>query len=856
MRGGNKETGLSPYRIEMASQVFVLPLSDLGEPQPGPGGDFINLPIPYESYKLRFVIFSTSSVTNESSLWCNVPQDPSAPFERNKFYEYPIRSQFNKDTYVDVDIHTPGTYSFYITYMPISQNYFERYEEKHANGFNDDMMASQNPVERSLFKETYIAMDVKGHLASTRKFYFSVSAGFTLNNNPLPLNALSIQTVISKWMGEYSTWDKKLAQIKSKGYNMIHFTPLQERGDSDSPYSIFDQLKWDPKCFKNGEDDVKDLVETMEKKHCLLSMTDIVLNHTANNSEWLKYHPDAGYSVYTAPHLRPALELDDELAAYSGRLKELGLPIVLETEDDVDKVILGINKNVLQKIRLWEFYVVDVKNTLKRVREIVENDERFNAIYPTRVPPNLEDDMTDLAKYVVAEAGSGFYEFGPRFIKAIDADYFVSILKALFPDPNVDPSIIVEKATDILNEINSPLYKDYDFDKAEIISNLRGRLKYLRLEDGGPNLGEITTDRPIHEPYFTKVKTEPNGEIVSLVNNGFIWNGDPMIDFASSDSKAYLRREVISWGDCVKLRYGSKPEDSPFLWEHMTTYTQKMAKYFHGFRLDNCHSTPIHVAEYLLDKARLIRSNLYVAAELFTGSESKDRVFVRRLGITSLIREAMQAWSPGELSRLVHKHGGRPIGSFSKQPLVKHAQLQENPQNVHFIRTTPIHALFMDCTHDNEMPYQKRTVEDTISTAALVSMCACAVGSTMGYDECYPHHLNVVHEKRPYTFGSGISEVKSTLLGIHEDMGCKNAEEMFVHHEGQYITVHRVNPKEGTGWFLIARTKFSEDDDQKSKFASGTPIFFSQLKASGLCLKYGEADTGGFGFLPPRNQLR
>jgi glycogen debranching enzyme len=61
----------------------------------------------------------------------------------------------------------------------------------------------------------------------------------------LPLSAVSLTTV-SKWMGPVSKWPDFFAESRDRGYHMLHWTTLRERGESNSPYSIRDQLRYEP----------------------------------------------------------------------------------------------------------------------------------------------------------------------------------------------------------------------------------------------------------------------------------------------------------------------------------------------------------------------------------------------------------------------------------------------------------------------------------------------------------------------------------------------------------------------------------------------------------------------------------
>jgi len=149
----------------------------------------------------------------------------------------------------------------------------------------------------------------------------------------------------------------------------VCFLWLQELGDSQSAYALRDFFTLNPSF---GSDvsftDIAELVGFLDKEWGMLSFTDLVLNHAANESEWIAENPHCVYNLVNTPHLRPAFLLDCVLARFSkeiadGHWSSAGLPPQVRNENHL-QLIRHVLQERIEKLRLWEFYQVPSFNII------------------------------------------------------------------------------------------------------------------------------------------------------------------------------------------------------------------------------------------------------------------------------------------------------------------------------------------------------------------------------------------------------------------------------------------------------------------------------------------------------------
>lgn len=215
-----------------------------------------------------------------------------------------LPTDFSKPIQIDLPITKAGVFHYYIEYDASATESADA--QLSLNGASDVAAKGKRVQSRSgaFNVDPILTIPKRTPILSDKSSLLDVGKGGKVLGETvnLPTDGLVIQSVIAKWMGTIDEWDKHLDVTRDRGYNMLHFTPLQQRGESGSPYSIYDQMAFDSELFKNGSklstekkaQAVTELLAKIRKQWGILSLTDVVWNHTANNSLWLEDHPEAG----------------------------------------------------------------------------------------------------------------------------------------------------------------------------------------------------------------------------------------------------------------------------------------------------------------------------------------------------------------------------------------------------------------------------------------------------------------------------------------------------------------------------------------------------------------------------------
>lgn len=660
--------------------------------------------------------------------------------------------------------------------------------------------------------------------------FFLVDPELTIgkSRSRLPLDGIRCQTVLSKLLGPFSEWEGRLVVAKYSGYNVVHFTPLQALGASNSAYALNDLSTLNP-VFSTDDrkidfGDIQQLVKHLNDEHGLLSFTDLVFNHISTESHWLSDHPECIYNLNNSPHLKPAYILDRCLIRFSeevahGVWELAGIPSTLSEEVHLESMAKVLHDCVLPELRLEEFFQVSVDRTVTRFRSLIGRDDRENEKEELK-----SGTLSDLR--IIPD---------PSF-RRLRGSVDMRLALQLFYDTLHSECSVEERIQQACKSLKAELERLNAVAKAAmmrhlsaVVRNFVANARYRFVDSNGLKLGKVTTEQKIMNRYFVNpfglLEKNQEEDLIHdteknkfcMAHNGWVDNiGNPLPGFGGPDSNVYLRRELNSWEDSVKLWYGKRYEDSPFLWEEMRMYVRRTAETFDGVRVDNCHNTSVHVAEWMLAEARSVKPDLYIMGELFTPGAHFDGIYVNHLGLNSLICESFVAGSPRDLSGWLRKNNARPVGSFFQIPF--------RP-----LSTSLAHDILYDQTHDNPSIVEKRSAYDVLPNAALVAMAACAIGSSRGYDEVVPRQISVVTEQRYYRSWSddeaydrayfvgvetGIIRARRILNNLHQMLITEGFREFSAEHITESVIVTtRQNPFTRESVILVAHTAFFSAGD-------------------------------------------
>ena len=598
---------------------------------------------------------------------------------------------------------------------------------------------------------------------STIPFYITVLPKVVIQGKEILLDDIQLQTVLSKSLGKVNEIEKYFQEASRLKYNFVHFTPIQQLGISESLYCLRDNTKINNIFFDSdnlSEDQKSKLMkEQLDKGRDVYgvgSLVDIVLNHASDNSEWLEKHPECGYNLENCPWLNCAYALDCALQEYSNNFCDCKTsrrcqPFV-NNENDLND-IMGDLWNIVNRANLVEFFMMNIEENKQLLNNFYEKFQKERNAFTHKINSlhigNDHEAMEYIFNNCLDEVG-----YARNGVKIIPEKFGCCLIKLFNYNVN-NKNMFFGKAEQFMRQCNDRWRGMIPSWIEGGMNNIRGGMHWEFIQNHNK---AVRRKKPLVSPYFAVFDKNDKRKIFAC--NGWVGESEdpnnPAPDFTVKGTYYYFKRKINIWSDCPKLNYGKSPSDCPYLMKHMTKYVQQMAKMFNGFRLDNAHSTPIFVAEYLAQKAREVNPDLIIMAELFTKKE-KETSFVNRIGINLLIRELIWCYDAKTLSTQLHRFGGgydHMLGKIEENKF-DYVKNDDNVtlKNMKYLLPSLPHSIIFDLTHDNETYLQKmNNLALNLTNMACNSFSSTAIGSTRGVDQLFPIQPSVVNEQRRYNY--------------------------------------------------------------------------------------------------------
>lgn len=142
----------------------------------------------------------------------------------------------------------------------------------------------------------------------------------------------------------------------------------------------------------------------------------------------------------------------------------------------------------IQRFKFWQFYVLDVT----KEKEVIQGAFSSGKVEVWNGPEVQGKSASELAiilrEYRGGEVLQGLSKYATRYGVHVDGAVAAGFVRAA----RGSDADLVSTWGYVVDALNLPLYREWEEDVNSALEHIKNRLKYGRLEDHGPKLGEIT----------------------------------------------------------------------------------------------------------------------------------------------------------------------------------------------------------------------------------------------------------------------------------------------------------------------------------------------------------------------------